>query len=584
MGAEAPITAEMGVTLDMDTTSRPVPAQRVRGRVLIVLVSVLALALFASVASASTHGSTHAAKRGSQATGALVIAAEQELDTADWIDASAGSSWGNWTLGIETLPQAFSIMPDGTYRPGPVLAETPVLDPGPPMKVTYTINKKAVWSDGQPITSSDFQYLWKQITTGQNIYDETGYDKIKSIDTSDPKVAVVTFSEPYAAWRDLFGGFYFLVPSHLLQGKDRNAEMKDGYAFSGGPWMLKGGASGWQKGTSITLVPNPKYWGTKPRIAQVTFQFITNSSSEAQAVTSGQVAAAYPQPQIGMLDQFDKETNLKYTVDFGNTYEGLWLNAAKPPLDSKNVRQALAYATDRKAIVDNLLLPAVRKGQVLQSFNVPTFKKFTSRPFAKYTHNLTKVNQLMQADGWKKNSSGIWEKNGQPAKVEISTTAGNQGREQVEQLLQSQWKQAGFDLSINNTQSGVLFGTWGPQGVFTIGMYAQVGTPDPGLCIILCSNNIPTAQNGFVGQNWTRLVSPALDRPWKAADRELDVSKRAALVKQAEAVAAEDVPAIPLYQKPTVFVWDKNKINGPLVNNTTNGPFWNMNQWSVQPG
>ena len=50
----------------------------------------------------------------------------------------------------------------------------------------------------------------------------------------------------------------------------------------------------------------------------------------------------------------------------------------------------------------------------------------------------------------------------------------------------------------------MLFGTWGPQGVFTIGMYAQVGTPDPGLCIIFCSNNIPTQQNGFVGQNWTR--------------------------------------------------------------------------------
>jgi len=358
--------------------------------------------------------------------------------------------------------------------------------------------------------------------------------------------------------------------------------MKDGYAFSGGPWMLKDGAAGWQKGTSITLVPNPRYWGTKPKIAQVTFQFITNSASEIQAVTTSQVSAAYPQPQIGMLDQFDKEPNLAYTVNFGNQYEGLWLNAAKPPLDSTNVRQALAYATDRQAIVDNLLLPAVRKGQVLQSFNVPSFEDFFSPAFAKYDHSLSKVNKLMKSDGWTKNGSGIWEKNGQTASLEISTTAGNQGREQVEQLIQSQWKEAGFDLSINNTQSGVLFGTWGPQGVFTIGMYAQVGTPDPGLCIIFCSNNIPTDANGFVGQNWTRLVSSEIDKPWKAADRELDVSKRAELVKQAEAALADDVPAIPLYQKPTVFVWDKNTISGPLVDNPTNGPFWNMNLWSVK--
>jgi peptide/nickel transport system substrate-binding protein len=563
----------------MDTTHdlRGTRRQWCRQLPLIAIV-LLALTLFASVAAASTH----AAKRGGAATGSLVIAAEQELDTADWIDTSAGSSWGNWTLGIHTLPQAFSIAPDGSYKPGPVLDGAPRLDPGPPMKVTYTIKKAAVWSDSQPITSADFEYLWTQITTGKNIYDETGYDKIKSIDTSDPKVAVVTFSEPYAAWRDLFGGFYFLVPSHLLQGKDRNAEMKDGYAFSGGPWMLKDGAAGWQKGTSITLVPNPRYWGPKPKIGQVTFQFITNSASEIQAVTTSQVSAAYPQPQIGMLDQFDKEPNLTYTVNFGNQYEGLWLNAVKPRLDSKNVRQALAYATDRKAIVDNLLLPAVRKGQVLQSFNVPTFDQFFSPAFAKYDHSLSKVNKLMKADGWTKNNSGIWAKNGQTASLEISTTAGNQGREQVEQLIQSQWKEAGFDLSIKNTQSGVLFGTWGPQGVFTIGMYAQVGTPDPGLCIIFCSNNIPTDANGFVGQNWTRLVSGAIDKPWKAADRELDVSKRAELVKQAEAALADDVPAIPLYQKPTVFVWDKNTINGPLVDNPTNGPFWNMNLWSVK--
>ena len=45
--------------------------------------------------------------------------------------------------------------------------------------------------------------------------------------------------------------------------------MKDGYAFSGGPWMLKGGKNGWDQGKSLTLVPNPKYWGTKPQIGEV---------------------------------------------------------------------------------------------------------------------------------------------------------------------------------------------------------------------------------------------------------------------------------------------------------------------------
>lgn len=553
--------------------SRPT---RRRRRVLVSAFAVVAIVAAMLGSSASAKTTTERAK------GSIVIAAEQELDTADWIDASAGSSWGNWELGIQTLPQAFSITADGQYKPSPALDGMPKLDPGPPMKVTYKISKDAVWSDGQPITSDDFQYLWKQITTGSNIYDTTGYNLIKSVDTSDPKTAVVTFKEPYAAWRDLFGGFYFLLPSHLLAGKDRNAEMKDGYSFSGGPWMLDGGKDGWKKGVSITLVPNPKYWGQKPHLAKVTFQFITNSASEIAAITSGQVAAAYPQPQIGILDQFDKEANLSYEVKFGNQYEGLWLNATKPPLDDVNVRKALAYATDRKTIVENLLVPAIRQGKVLQSFNVPTFKQFTSDAFAGYTRNLKKVNELMTAAGWKKDSDGIWAKNGQTASLSISTTAGNQGREQVEQLLQSQWKSAGFDLSIQNTQSSVLFGTWGPKNVFTIGMYAQVGTPDPGLCLIFCSVNIPTAANNFVGQNWTRLTSKAIDDPWQAADRELDIAKRATLVKQGEKVLADEMASLPLYQKPTVFVWDKSKLSGPMQNNTTNGPFFNLNKWSLK--
>ena len=108
------------------------------------------------------------------------------------------------------------------------------------MTVTYRIRPEAVWSDGEPITSTDFEYTWKQIVDGKDIYDTTGYVDIESIDTSDPQVAVVTFSEPFAGWRDLFGGFYFVLPSHLLEGKNRNKVMKDGYAFSAGPWELEG--------------------------------------------------------------------------------------------------------------------------------------------------------------------------------------------------------------------------------------------------------------------------------------------------------------------------------------------------------
>ena len=517
----------------------------------------------------------------SGASGTLRLSAQEEPFCADWIASCAGLSWGNWTLGVSTLPQAFRVSPEGEYVPGPVLAGAPTVDPGPPVTVTYPINPDAVWSDGTPITSADFEYTWQQIVTGKDIYDSTGYTSIASIDTTDPKTAVVTFSEPFAGWRDLFGGFYYILPSHLLEGKNRHKIMKDGYAFSGGPWMLDGGAQGWDKGRSMTLVPNPEYWGQQPSIAKVVFQFIPESAAETQALKTGQVSAAYPIPQTGVLTEIEK-AGLEYQVGYGNTFEGFWFNNMAPPLDSTAVRQALLYATDRQAIVDQIIKPAVREGRVLQSYIVPTFPQYYTPSFAEYSLDLDKVDELMTGDGWKKGSDGIWAKNGTKASLTVSTTAGNEGRELAEQLWQSQLEQAGFDLTIKNASADLLFGKQLPRGRYSVALYASVGTPDPGLCIIFCSQNIPTKDNGLVGQNFSRVKSPTIDEPWTAADREIDPTLRAASVKQGQAALAEEAVSIPLYQLPTLFIWDPDTIGGPLQDNVTEGPFFNMEYWTLK--
>jgi len=538
----------------------------------------VAVAAFGASVPAAGASARH---QGSAPGGVLRLSAQEEPYCADWIASCAGLSWGNWALGVHTLPQAFRVTPAGEYVPGPVLAGAPTLSAGPPVTITYPINPDAVWSDGAPITSKDFEYTWKQIVNGKDIYDTTGYTAISAIDTTDPKTAVVTFSEPFAGWRDLFGGFYYILPSHLLEGENRHKAMKDGYAFSGGPWMLEGGAKGWDKGRSITLVPNPKYWGTQPKIGKVVFQFIPESAAEAQALKTGQVSAAYPIPQTGILDEFD-QAGLQYQVGSGNTYEAFWLNNEAFPLDSPVVRQALLYATDRQAIVDQIIKPAAREGRVLQSFVVPSFPAYFTPAFAGYTHDLKKVDELMSGDGWAKGSDGIWAKNGKKAAFQITTTAGSEGRELAEQLWQSQLKQAGFDLEIKNASADLLFGRLVPRGRFGAGLYAQVGTPDPGLCVVFCSKNIPTKANGFVGQNYTRTASPAIDASWTAADREIDATEREASVKQGQTALAEDASSIPLYQLPTLFVWDPKKIAGPLQDNVTEGPFFNMEQWSLK--
>ena len=554
---------------------------KVSGGVRSFFCLVLGLALLGGAWASTTAG---ASAREQSTPGTLKIAAEQEPGCMDWIGSCAGASWGIWAAGIETLPQALTVTPAGDYTPSSVLAGEPILEIGPPQKITYNINAAAVWSDNTPITSTDFEYTWKQIATGKDIYDKTGYEDIASIDTTDPKVAVVTFSEPFSGWRDLFGGFSFILPSHLLEGKNRAKIMKDGYSFSGGPWKLEGGKSGWKKTKSITLVPNQNYWGDKPLIGKVIFQFITESASEIQAVKSGQVSSAYPQPQIGALDQLSENPELKYEVSFGSVFEAFWLNAKAFPMDSLAVRKSLIYATDRQAIVDEIVKPSVNEGRVLQSFIVPTFPQYYEPAFSIYgtSANLSKVNELMTADGWKKGSDGIWAKGGRKAEFDVQTTAGNEARELTEQLWQSQLTQAGFKVTIKNPSADVLFGINGPKGRFAAALYAQVGTPDPSLCGIFCSANIPTKKNGFVGNNWTRLTSAAIDTPWTAVDAELDATARTISVKEGQNALAAEAVSIPLYQKPNIFVWNTAQIGGPLQDNPTLGPFFNLNLWYLK--
>jgi peptide/nickel transport system substrate-binding protein len=539
-----------------------------------VALLVVAASFGAAIAPSSAAPPRAAAQQGAP-SGTVRIAAEQELSCADWVSSCAFGFWGNWTLGNLTLPQAFVVNTDGDYEAGAFLAETPTLEPGPPMRVTYRIRPEAVWSDGEPITSADFDYTRLQYLDGGAA---SGYQDIESIDTTDPKVAVVTFSKTFAAWRDLFGGLQYVLPSHLLEGKNRAKLMKDGYAFSGGPWELQGGKKGWKKGRSLTLVPNDAYWGAKPQISKVIFQFIEDSAAEVQAVKTGQVLAGYPSPTEGILDQFDQESNLVYSVTFGNDAEAFYINASQFPLESQAVRQAVAYATDRQAIVEQILEPSVREGRVLQSFVVPTFKKFFTPAFEQYSLDLDKVAELMTGDGWQKNGDGVWEKGGRTAAFEVNTTAGAPSRQLTLEIWQSQLEAAGFDVKVRPLSPDVLFGKRFPSGKFDIALATAGGTPDPGLCSIFCSALIPSKDSPD-GTNITRTNNPVVDAAWGAVDATLDDATRVAAAKRGQEALADYVAAIPLYQAPSIFVYDGDRLSGRLEPNTVMGPFFTMNEW-----
>jgi peptide/nickel transport system substrate-binding protein len=529
-----------------------------------------------AVAPASA-GKAHRVRQ--QGGGTITLGAEQEPDCADWISSCAGASWGEWTMQEHTMPRVFDIVKKGgewVNTPSPLMDGAPtVATTGGKQVVTYKINPKAVWSDGEPITSSDFKYTWDQIANGTDIYDTTGYSSIESVDDSDPQTAVVTFKEPFGAWSQLFGGLYGVFPSHILEGKDRDAEMANGYDWSGGPYLMS-----WEKGVGVTLTPNDRYWGPKAK-SKVVFKFLADTAAEFQAFQSGEVSAIYPQPQLDAVDAINaglSDAKSYFTADTGNV-EALWVNNEAAPFDDVKVRQAFAYAIDRNAIVKRLF-GGLGVTKAVNSLNPPILAAYSDpNAFAGYGLNLKKSAALMKAAGWKK-VDGIWEKDGEKAELTIKSTTGNKRRELTEQILQAQLKKAGFDLTIDNQAAGDLFGEQLPSGDFQLALYAQVATSlEPGLCTLFCSKNIPTAENDNTGQNWTRTDVKGLDAPLTVVDTSSDNAARAKAGKKGDQIMAKAMVSLPLDPLPNIALWSKS-LSGPKGDNPIFAMFWNLSTWT----
>jgi peptide/nickel transport system substrate-binding protein len=560
-----------------------------RGSALLCLLFSFVLVAAACSSDKKSTGAASSSSETPTEGGDLVFGAEQEGDCMDWIASCAGASWGVYTMQAQTMPRSFDFNLDkdgkGVYTPSLILTGEPKLTASPTQTVEYDISPTAVWSDGEPITSHDYKYTWQQIASCQDVYDATGYKdcsnggapEIANVDDTDPKKAIVTWTKPFAAWRDQFGGFYGIYPSHLLEGKDRAAIMKDGYTFSAGPWML----DHWTKGVETKLVPNPKYFGKKPHLSSITWKLITDTAAQQQAIKSGQVSAVYPQAQPGQ-EALKGLPGLKFDAVTSLSDEAVWFNTSAKPLDSVKVRQALAFATDRDAIVNQLFAPVQPDIKPIQSLATPTFGDAYTESFSKYKKDLTQVTTLMTGDGWAKDGSGIWAKGGETAKIEIKTTTNNKRRELTLQILQSQWKEAGFDVTLTLEKSSVLFGQDGPQGNFQAALFAQVPpSNDPSQCSLWCSKNIPTAANGNSGTNWYRINDPQLDEFFTLTDTEFDTAKRVDAFHKGQDRLAELVPALPLDPFPDIIVYS-DKIGGPVGHNPSFGLWYNVNEWFLR--
>lgn len=139
---------------------------------------------------------------------------------------------------------------------------------------------------------------------------------------------------------------YILSPTQV---KKEGANFKRSPAGTG-PFRFQS----WQPGEQLVLVRNDKYWGEKPRIDQLVFKVVPEDSSRTLMLLSGQadVISGVPSVMVKRLQTNDKVRVIRRT-GYRTIYLGM--NLAVKPFDDIRVRQAVAHALNKPALVQGVL-------------------------------------------------------------------------------------------------------------------------------------------------------------------------------------------------------------------------------------
>ncbi|WP_218156659.1 ABC transporter family substrate-binding protein [Amycolatopsis saalfeldensis] len=181
------------------------------------------------------------------------------------------------------LPSVFRTADDGTRTLDKTLMTSAEVVSQMPFTVKYEIRPDASWSDGAPIATEDFIYLYNAMKSEPGVIEPAGYRLISNIDQRDGGKGVeVTFTKPYPAWQTLFDN---LLPQHLLKDAPGGwpTALASSFPAVAGPFAIK--SIDTARG-EVILQRNDRYW-EKPAAVDTLVLRRSDPSGIATALRSG---------------------------------------------------------------------------------------------------------------------------------------------------------------------------------------------------------------------------------------------------------------------------------------------------------
>lgn len=437
-------------------------------------------------------------------------------------------------------------------------------DGKPGMAVTFTIRPQAKWADGTPITTRDVLFTWRvgrEAATG--VLPREFYRSLYRVDARDERTFTLHFDKRTFDYNAIDS--FEPLPAHLEETavaepasyRTRTRFVVDvtNPGLYNGPYVIAEVVAG----SHVVLKRNPHWWGKPPAFATIVVRTIENTAAIEANLISGAIDMIAG--ELGLtVDQaiaFARRHGDRFAVLYkpGLIYEHIDLNLDAPALADRRVRQALLYALDRVSISDRLFSG---RQPVAASLMSPLDRMYAD-DVRRYPHDPARAAALLAEAGWREIKNGVrHDAGGRPLTLELMTTAGDRTRELVQQVLQSQWRQVGVDVRIRNQPARVFFGETLSQRRYPgMAMFAWISAPDSVPRTTLHSEQIPTPDNNYNGQNFTGFRNAEVDRLIDSIEVELDEAKRRGLWRRLQDIYAEELPALPLFFRANAFVLPK---------------------------
>lgn len=426
--------------------------------------------------------------------------------------------------------------------------------------VEYAIHPGAKWGDGTPVSTRDVLFT---VEVGQHalsgVTAQEGFRRIRKVEIADERrftlhLDRVTFDYNALELR--------LLPEHVERtafaepAEYRNRSRYETDTADPALWFGPYRVAQTVPGAQIVLERNPTWFGAPPAFRRIVFRVVENTAALEANLLSGGVD--YILGELGLsLDQalaFEKRHKERFTVVYkpGLVYEHVDVNLDNPLLADVRVRRALMHGMDRAAISQRLFEGKQEVADGPVNPLDPMFAPGTPR----HAFDPARARALLDEAGFTDIRNGVRHNaKGEKLSFEFGTTAGNRTREQVQQVLQSQWRQIGVEARVRNEPPRTFFGdTMRMRRFGGLAMYAWVSAPQSVPRSSLHSDQIPSAANGWSGQNTPGYRNSEMDRLLDAAEIELDPARRRALFAGIQRLYAEDLPALPLYFRTDAFV------------------------------